>query len=94
MAVSPRRAYEDWRTGGSGCCDGVSHALADARTPHLETQCEELEDGRLAGEVERRDGRVETLRQAGEEIERDDEERLVRLLVLRRVGHERLVLDE
>lgn len=60
----------------------------------MEADGKEVEDGRVARLVQLRDARIQALRQARKQVERDDEERLVGLVVLRRVRAVVLELDE
>lgn len=61
---------------------------------HLETEGEEGKNWRIARLIQLSDGGVESLGQTRQEIERDDEERLVGLLDLSGVGAVVLEVDE
>jgi hypothetical protein len=86
--------FEDGEAGDGRVAEEGVRRLSNRSVGVLQAEGEEGEDGRVGCRVEVGDGGVETLGEAREEVEGDDEEGLVRLVVVEGILLVLLELDE
>lgn len=82
MAMSPRRAWADWRTGGSECWTHQQSPRRNSSNTHGKTDRHEVEKGGRGAGDELTDLISDTLSEARQQVEGNDDERPVRLVVL------------